>query len=387
MDWIVTDNISKEVWRRLLEYANAEIALDRIIQLHGEPTSKTIGNYKKQAAQARACVLQAHEYYAAAKASSLYTSPNHIYYGNICLATLIMLICGDGSMALDVLRRDGKNNHHGLDFSLGCDAKAAKIGFGLLENSYCELLKYGQFANWYNCLPSMAEVSAVIRKSNGGVGQLARRTVGSSRIAPYSALVGKKFSLLDLIKLFPDLALDMRRLGLVSIFCRADHYVEINQKNNRETHTFLLHGLDEENRDSILSRFAVEPRGGDCFEVIENPPGAIVNFKMDKDALLRFSWPDSRETLSHDTIFYGVGLDRHEIVDLYLCSYQLSMLSRYFPDIWVAGIESQGKAAKIVELLIDVQEKKFPVLALGFISGIETVISTHRPPWKKPLGP
>lgn len=386
MDWIVTDDISKEAWRRLMEYANNEIVVDRISQIHGKPTPKTLGNYKKQAAQARACVLQAQEYYSAARLASPYTSPNHIYYGNVCLATLTMLICGTGVMALDILRRDSKNSHHGLDFTVGCNANSAKTGICLLENSYCEILRHGHFANWYKCLPASFEVSAVIKHANGGIGRLGRTTVGGSAMRPYSEVIGRKFCLLNLAKDFPDLSADLARLGIKGDYTRADHYVESNVKTGDRTDTFLLHDLDTANKESVLSKFATESRGAESFEYLENPPGAIVRFRMNEKNGLFFSWPDSRETLNHDTIFYGHDLYWPEIVDLYLCSYQLSMLSRYFPDIWTSCIESQGKAAKLVELLIDVQLNKFPILALGILSGVETVISTHRAPWKRPVG-
>ena len=57
------------------------------------------------------------------------------------------------------------------------------------------------------------------------------------------------------------------------------------------------------------------------------------------------------------------------------------MLSRYFPDIWIACIESQCKAAKLIERAVDIVIKKLPILALSFISFEDVVISTHKEPW------
>ena len=87
--------------------------------------------------------------------------------------------------------------------------------------------------------------------------------------------------------------------------------------------------------------------------------------------------------MNHDTISYADILPTHEIIDLYLVAYQLSMLSRYFPDIWVRCIESQCRAAKLIERATEIIAKKFAVLTLSMLRGEETVISTHREPWKE----
>jgi len=96
MEWILTDDIRRETWRRILEFANQELALEAIVRLQGPSNDgSTQSNYNKQARQVRVCVLQAKEYFDAAEASSLYTSPNHAYYGAISLASTMMLIFGD----------------------------------------------------------------------------------------------------------------------------------------------------------------------------------------------------------------------------------------------------------------------------------------------------
>lgn len=97
MEWITSENTYEESWRRLLEFANVELAMEAISGFHGEPTKSTLPNYRKQAEQARVALLQAREYFEAAKASSLYTQPNHLYYGSVALSTACMLIRGDGT--------------------------------------------------------------------------------------------------------------------------------------------------------------------------------------------------------------------------------------------------------------------------------------------------
>jgi hypothetical protein len=86
--------------------------------------------------------------------------------------------------------------------------------------------------------------------------------------------------------------------------------------------------------------------------------------------------------MNHDTISYATSPGAHELTDLYLVAFQLSMLARYYPDIWVSCIESQGRCSKLIERSVDLIIKKLPILALSLLGPEEVVISTHREHWK-----
>jgi hypothetical protein len=97
---------------------------------------------------------------------------------------------------------------------------------------------------------------------------------------------------------------------------------------------------------------------------------------------LEIRWPTSRETMDHQSIAYAEEIDTHEFVDGFVVAYQLSMLSRYFPDLWVACVESHCKAAKLIEQAVSLLIKKSPILALSMLTPGGITISTHREPWK-----
>src|SRR5664279_4155213 len=119
MEWVTTSDVRRESWRRLLEYSNEDVAKEAIEKWHGNADRRTRANYKKQASQIRATILQAYEYFQAAEGSSLYTSPNHLFYGALSLASAVMLTRGNGAFSLDALRANSKNKNHGLEFSTG----------------------------------------------------------------------------------------------------------------------------------------------------------------------------------------------------------------------------------------------------------------------------
>lgn len=385
MRWIVTDDIFSETWRQLLEYSNIELTTDIIIQKHGEPRSKSHReNLLKQATQARVCVLQAKEYFDAARAASLFTSPNHSYYGSVALASLMLLVLGDGKKSLDYLRIDNRNNHHGLDFTTGCNAKSASAGIALIEQSRVEMLEFGHFPNWYKILPPNGSVSAIVEQSYGSTGHIGMRPIGNYTTTEFEKIKGKKRTLLELLKFLPDLDSDLQRYGITAVRSRTSHHVRL-AKDGQATHTWLLHGCRSESElASLLEEFRIIPRFADNikFNGPEHATSGIVSVQYKTGEGVEFHWPSIRDTMNHDSISYAGMPDTHEIVDLYLVAYQLSMLSRYFPDIWVSCIESNCRAAKLIERATGIITRKLPILALSILSGEDTVISTHREPWK-----
>lgn len=373
MEWIVTDDIRRETWRRLFEFANADIAVEAISTRHGVPKNNSeLQNYKKQARQIRVCILQAKEYFDAAEGSSLFTSPDHAYYGVISLASMMMLLLGDGSSSLDVLRRDKKNNNHGLGFSTGCDAMRASRGVTLLEETRVEILQHGNFSNWYKTLPLREFLHAVFVTNKDGFSTRSLRLVGHNEIPKFNTLVGKKYSICELLKYLPDLSADLYRAGIDVARTKVTHRVEENVPGKTLTFVWYLHGTySVAYRDSVLEGFEVE--SGLVNSVLSNlddiSGGGTVRISWDLGATnARIRWPNPRDTMSHDTFYYADKVETPEFADLYLVAFQLSMIARYFPDLWISCIESQCKAAKLIESVVEVIKRKMPMLALNTIT-------------------
>lgn len=392
MEWIVTDNIRRETWRRLLEYSNIDITIDEIAKRHGAITAKTAQNYKKQAEQVRVCVIQAKEYFDAGAASTIFTSPNHVYYGAVSLASMMMLILGNGDYSLDVLRRNHRNHHHGLKFKTDCTPRNVSNGLTLVEKTSAKILRRGHFANWYSTLPKQNLVHALVVRTgnttvvNGVVTPGATsqnwEVVGGSTVPTMEAMIGLEKAMVDLLKFIPDLSNELHRYQIHEPRTRSSHTA--NYTNKKINHQWALHGAASAHAlEVVLSQFGVRPDMIDriSFSGVENTHGAVVKIDVNEAELPFFRWPSSRETLNHDTVSYGGDVETHEIVDFYLIGYQLSMMSRYYPDLWIRCIESQCKAAKLIETAVDIFLKKFPIMVLSTLSSNGMTISTHRPPW------
>jgi len=383
-EWITTENIPAEAWRRILEYANLEFSKSAISDLHGPPINKNLKqNYIKQAQQIRVSILQSKEYFDAASASSLFTSPNHIYYGMVSLASAIMLLRGSGDKALDRLRQVSSNKHHGLNLSTNVNNRTCQDGLNILANSFVEVLQKGFFINWYETLPSEFKEYAIVKIIKGTVTATTRQYKGFEILLSSEEIIGKKYSLLDLFARLPDVYFDLTRYGHTVHASRSTSEITINEKNKTKSLKWRIHGAPNPDvLELILEKFKSPSDAIDCLKWsdYENQTGCIVEFTT-KGQNMHVQYPSSRENINNDEILYEMTLDTLEIVDAYMAAYALSMLSRYYPDYWIRCLESHCMAANAIEHFVFVMSKKFPVLALKLLASADIVISTHRPPW------
>lgn len=382
MEWIVTDDTSREAWRRLLEFANIDLAVDAIIARHGAPSSaRVLENYKKQARQIRVSLLQAKEYFDAANSSSIFTSPNHLYYGFVALTSALMLVLGDGSKSLEVLRRDKGNGNHGLMFSTTSDSKKSSKDVSILSESMVEICAKGFFSNWYSTMPRNFNIHAIRTISSTTSQMTSMAVVGFCENYDIKRLVGSKISLLDLLLYLPDLYADLQRYGIRVPSSRTSY--KVNVTDDRVVHQWRIHNAGSaEDLEKLLSAFTVDNRYIDCISFSGLETSGIVEVSHLRDENFHVSWPDSRYTLDFRHISYADGVRHHELTDSFLCSYQLSMLSRYYPDLWISCIESQCRAAKLVERVVDVLVKKVPMIVLSELSPGGVFVSTQSEPWR-----
>jgi hypothetical protein len=400
--WVTTSDVTAETWRYILEYANEDFTFDAMEKIHDRvKDDKTKRNYKKQIRQIRVSLLQAREYFLAAEAATLFTSANHLYYCMMSLVTAIMLLRGDGEKSLDFLRKEPINQNHGLNFRTGISgSENAGVGLNILEKSYIEVHQNGHFRNWYSTLPKDGLVYAVTRRFQGTHSQIYRSHSGTERTLSLDQIISYKRSILDLLRYLPDLRDDMLRYGVRVPSSRINYEVH-DRFPSSMIHMWTIHGAtSRSDLEKILLGFKVHndqwklesDRGLDGIEGtvkisrtinIADHQSLIDAAEADSRAEgLHFEYPSIRETLSHDQIMYVDPLNTYEIVDAYLAGFALSMLSRYYPDLWISCLESHCKSAQLVERFVFTLMKKFPAMVLSFLAWPEDmVISMHRPPW------
>jgi hypothetical protein len=383
MEWSTTDDIRGDTWRRVLEYANVDLALDAIAARHGSAsTSGKKSNYRKQAQQVRVAVLQAHEYFQAAERATLFTSPNHLYYGVYALASAIMLLRGSGEKSFDRLRQDSKNTHHGLKFTTGARATQVADGTTLFDTSHVEVLNDGHFLNWFAELPRRIPVFVKAHREANDVRTTSMETFGRIAIGTRRQMMGRKNSLRYLIQYLPDLDRTLSRYLVPVVSSRITHEVEFD-KRGTATHSWTIHNAgDRESLVAILERFRFSSGLYKSVHVINEDFDDSILFEasLRRGTKERFFMPSSRWTTDYQQVVYDVPLG-HEFVDVYRLCFGLSMLARYYPDLWIACLESHCRAAKLIEEAVTVMMRKAPVLVLELITGHPVVVSVQQPPW------
>lgn len=377
MEWHVSSNPEREVWRRILEYTNEEFSLKSIEIRQGKATDTSAhNNHKKQCRQLRAAILQAREFFTAIGASTLYTSPNHLYYGAASLATATMLLNGRGDKSLDALRKDKANARHGLTFTLGSNAACDALTHGRVRVD-----ARGFFANWYSTLPAQVVLHAE-HVTQCDVHRTTRLDpVGGEPSQSIEELASKSSSLLDLMRFLPDLHLDFRRYGIGAPSSRYNIKQTSSKPDKTIRFEFRIHGADsKESLGAILDQLKFRGSDIERIQMTELDTGAIVQYQAPSSEA-HCIMPDFRTTLDHDDVVYAEPLPRLEIADAYRAAYGLSMLCRYYPDVWTKCLESHCTAAKLIERFVAVYADKFPLLALSLLTNNHIIVSHHRPWW------
>src|ERR1700733_14387293 len=82
---VKTSEPAAYAWAALRKFQNVEIVANALMTTH-KTDAKWRENVRKQARQLRYCLIQAREYFTAAKSVSLATRPNLLYYGLMSFA-------------------------------------------------------------------------------------------------------------------------------------------------------------------------------------------------------------------------------------------------------------------------------------------------------------
>lgn len=379
VEWVTSNDTTRETWRRLREFANLDIAEEAIARVHGPPTPQTLDNYRKQARQIRASILQAAEYFDAAHATSLSTRPNHLYYGLTSLASSMMLLLGDGTRSFDALRKDGRNMRHGIGFTTACTAKSASVGLSLLQQSHITIEARGHFANWYSVLPAESPVPGLVRDERESPHRRLMIEIGTHPKPAFEDISGSKHTILGLMSRLPDLYPDLLPYRTAPAASRINKSFTLSPKGTFAT--CIVHNAHGPAQlDAILDRFQFDI--GTIPNVVAKvfPSGASIHVRVSLGEKPRFRWPDARTDMAQNEIMYAEDVSTPEIVDQYLSAFALSMLCRYYPDLWFSCLDSNCKAAQLVEAWSSVAAHKAPMLALSILTGRVVIVSSQKNP-------
>ena len=108
---IAGGEINHLIWSGLSRFQNVSFTAERIHTLQQVSKAQS-RNVRKQAEQLRYCLIQAREYFSAARSVTSATKPVLLYYGLMSLAIAEMLMKQTEDSSID--RARAQHSHHGL---------------------------------------------------------------------------------------------------------------------------------------------------------------------------------------------------------------------------------------------------------------------------------
>jgi hypothetical protein len=362
-------------WNGLARFKNISYTTKQIIALHGLP-EKHRRNAIKQAEQIRYCIVQAEEYFTAARTVSAATKPLLLYYGVMSLALAELLLKQSGDSSLD--RARGQHAHHGLTLSIvgnpsaNDDLVSAASSIRALPLVRANGSRFGTFELWHRSsreTPFSGTHSVVHPNgiSTRGLSVVATPDDLRPHLLPESG-----FSLQDCFDSLPTMMDTLSFHGRLSALVRAKMSSGYNAATKYSTHTTVIHPYASQVLAKVYSKFRYPPGMVDSVQVAESGSGGCVirTNAPPEGSNYESEAPFGFQVSSDEVLFSSENQSLNEFGLFYAATYILGNYARYYPDFWMRDVEAASPLAlSSVEFLMQCEER-VPLLALSEMSRI-----------------
>lgn len=329
---ILTEDPYKELWNQFKQFQNFEVCLNYL-----KKNCKKFDNGKKfkpRASLMKHYITQAKEYYHSARDSSVLTKPTLLYYGASCLVKALII---------------AKNCDQ--DYSTGHGIKVLKSNVDDMMDFRIKPVK-GTFLQLYQ----------VLENKN------------------ITLIKSIDFNLEDLFSFIPELEDDFK-----NIFNKKSLAIKINRIKD-EDGEYLFYEGDYFSDLSILNDFINNIPNFDKYyfdpSFFSNSISCFKKPMPDGDIVLRNIMGEEFLVSSLQSGENSIYLSQISVHFLIL--YLLSMLSRYYVNLWLGENSSdESRYFYIIEKFLDISERKFPNLILNEILDKEIIFSIE---YYKPSG-
>jgi hypothetical protein len=362
---INTGDPSSFAWAGLRRSQNVELMTDKLMQLHSIP-AKQRHNARKQAAQIRYCLVQAREYFAAASNVSLATKPNLLYYGTMSLALAEILFKQSGDSSLDKAREE--NRHHGLTMSVGGFPKSPSLLLAAQQIKAHPVVYDGQrrgtFELWHRSSREHPLVGLKTDFLETGGSTSSYYVIYGAADETYDSFPALGMTLADILAGVPELAEEIAQAGIQSNLIRGTAKLEIHHGPQWWSHLqILLHPnpLCAEAIDQIC----VAPRDIESVSCVQIGDG--YELKLNNNWVHTVSNMPIPPAASTNTKEWRMWTNKpvlNEFGYFYVALYLAGNYARYYPDKWLADVETSSPLALAIERLCDLSEWRAPWLTL-----------------------
>ncbi|WP_296890084.1 YaaC family protein [uncultured Methanobrevibacter sp.] len=322
---ILTEDPNKELWNQFKQFENYGVCLNYL------KSCKKFDNgdkFKFRAKLMKYYITQAKEYYLSARDSSVLTRPTLLYYGASCLVKTLIL---------SKRCYEDDSGRHGITVSESDTDDL--MGFKIKPSR-------GTFLELYQVLENN-EVNSI-------------RSID--------------FNLEDLLSFIPELKDDFE-----NVFNKKSLTIKVDRIKD-EDGEYLLYEGDYFSDESIINNFFSNvpnfdkyyfspyffSNGMSCFKKSISDGDIVLRNIMGEEFLV------SSLSVGENFIYLS------QISVHFLILYLLSMLSRYYVNIWQSENSSdEDRYFYIIEKFLDISERKFPNLILNEILNKEIIFSVE----------
>lgn len=360
-----TANLAEYAWSGLRKFQNIDLVANILIDLHKVP-AKYHNDVRKQSQQIRYCLIQAREYFAAAKTVSIATKPNLLYYGTMSLALAELLFKQSGESSLDRARED--HRHHGLTMTVGAFKRGAPLqeAAGAIRARPNNLLgvRRGTFELWHRTSrehPLAGNVTS--RQANGGSTTGYQLIFGAQDI-PYNSIPDAGVSLVDSLRCIPHMMEYFDQSELHSTLTRGLIQSEVwPGREWQAVHRIVFHPSPL--FSSLFETLKADPNAIDRIEFFELEQAGTITLKNDwVNGGFSFPMPPAATVNTSEWRMWTNCPPLNEFGYIYVAIYLAGNYARYYPDKWLLDVETSAPLSLAIEELCAICEWRAPWLAL-----------------------
>lgn len=365
----IRGDVERFAWAGIDRFKNKEFVTQFLCEIHNIP-NKHKENAKKQAAQIRQCIIQASEYFQAAKGVSLATKPLLLYYGTMSLALAEILTKGSGGMSLDAAR--GKNAHHGLllkvdgkpsAMPLLCDSAMALRAVPMINGA----TRTGTFHLWWN-LSRESPVCGKLTTSYNGYDKSGTNILLGANDENLAELPDTGFSLLKCFRNTPYLSQELSDNGVTSELVPGSVEGWVNEKNNSQRLLTILNPSPVPIKEMAASKITYYAGDIEKLNLTDTGDGYLIDCNYINDDPIKFNFPNIFQWYNDELFICSDNNVLNEFGVYYLGSYILGNYARYFPDHWMSDIERSSPLYLTSAHFLEVLQRRVPLLAYSELS-------------------
>ncbi|MFK4523107.1 hypothetical protein ABIF90_001088 [Bradyrhizobium japonicum] len=360
-----TASLADYAWSGLRKFQNIDLVTKRLIDLHKVP-AKYHDDVRKQSQQVRYCLIQAREYFAAAKTVSIATKPNLLYYGTMCLALAELLFKQSGESSLDRARED--HRHHGLTMTVGALKRGASLdeAAGAIRARPNNVLgvRRGTFELWHRTSrehPLAGDVTS--RQANGG-STTGYQLIFSAQDTPYTPIPDAGITLVESLRSIPYMMEYFDQSELHSTLTRGFTKSEVWPGLEwQAVHRIVFHPSPL--FEPLFERLTADPNAIDRIEFFGLEQAGTITLKNDwVNGGFSFPLPPAATISTSEWRMWTNSPPLNEFGYLYVAIYLAGNYARYYPDKWLLDVETSAPLSLAIEELCGICEWRAPWLAL-----------------------